>query len=199
MSNNTKARICLAIGALLVVGVITCFVLARLGDYPIAVSNNTVCRIHRRLDCIHRLYDQSDRRHGRRRRVKTKKENEMMNKLNLKANNDYEKSILKYLEENASDFLAMKINQGNKTLQSCFSYIQSMAKKKAKNGCAMIEDAVVFGWAIHYFEEDEIEAEVKVKAKATPEPKEIVKKTEKKQAKTVEKNEEQLSLFALLG
>lgn len=34
MSNNTKARICLAIGALLVVGVITCFVLARLGIIP---------------------------------------------------------------------------------------------------------------------------------------------------------------------
>lgn len=34
MSNNTKARICLAIGALLVAGVITCFVLVRLGIIP---------------------------------------------------------------------------------------------------------------------------------------------------------------------
>lgn len=34
MSNNTKAWICLAIGALLLVGVITCFVLARLGIIP---------------------------------------------------------------------------------------------------------------------------------------------------------------------
>ncbi len=91
-----------------------------------------------------------------------------MNKLNLKASNDYEKSILKYLEENASDFLAMKINQGNKTLQSCFSYIRSMAQKKAKNGCAMIEDAVVYGWAIHYFEEDDI---------AEPEEKKTKEKT----------------------
>lgn len=122
-----------------------------------------------------------------------------MNKLNLKANSDYEKAILDYLESNASDALVAKINSGKKTLQSCFDYIRGEAKKQAKDGCAMISDAVVFGWAIHYFEEDEIEAEVKVKAKATPEPKEIVKKTEKKQVKTVEKNEEQLSLFALLG
>lgn len=120
-------------------------------------------------------------------------------KLNLQAGNAYETAVLKYLEENASDALVEKINSGQKTLQSCFDYIRGEAKKQAKGGCAMISDAVVYGWAVHFFEEDEIESEVKVKAKATPEPKEIVKKTEKKQAKTVEKNEEQLSLFALLG
>ena len=81
----------------------------------------------------------------------------MMNKLNLKASNDYEKAILDYLESNASDALAEKINSGQKTLQSCFDYIRGEAKKQAKGGCAMISDAVVFGWAIHYFEEDSIE------------------------------------------
>lgn len=81
----------------------------------------------------------------------------MMNKLNLKANGDYEKAILDYLESNASDALAAKINSGQKTLQSCFDYIRGEAKKQAKGGCAMISDAVVFGWAIHYFEEDSIE------------------------------------------
>lgn len=34
MSNNTKAWICLIIGALLLVGEITCFILARLGIIP---------------------------------------------------------------------------------------------------------------------------------------------------------------------
>lgn len=120
-------------------------------------------------------------------------------KIQLTANNAYETAVLKYLEENASDALVEKINSGNKTLEQCFAYIREQAQQEAKNNCAMIEDKVVYGWAVHFFEEDEIEAEVKVKAKATPEPKEIVKKTEKKQAKTVEKNEEQLSLFALLG
>lgn len=120
-------------------------------------------------------------------------------KLNLQPGNAYETAVLKYLEENASDALAEKINNGSKTLEQCFIYIKNQARNKAQNGCAMIEDKVVYGWAVHFFEEDEIEAEVKVKAKATPEPKEIIKKTEKKQAKTVEKNEEQLSLLALLG
>lgn len=78
-------------------------------------------------------------------------------KLNLQAENAYETTVLKYLEENASDALAAKINSGQKTLQSCFDYIRGEAKKQAKGGCAMISDAVVFGWAIHYFEEDSIE------------------------------------------
>lgn len=122
-------------------------------------------------------------------------------KLNLQAGNAYETAVLKYLEENASDILVEKINSGNKTLEQCFVYIKNQAKKEAQSGCAMIEDKVVYGWAVHFFEEDEIEAEVKGKAKPIPEPKEIVKKTEtqKKPIKTVEKNEEQLSLFALLG
>lgn len=124
-----------------------------------------------------------------------------MNKLNLKANSDYERAILDYLESNASDALVEKINNGSKTLEQCFAYIRKQAQQEAKNNCAMIEDKVVYGWAVHFFEEDEIEAEVKVKTKATPEPKKIVKKTEmqKKTAKTDEKKEEQLSLFALLG
>ena len=122
-----------------------------------------------------------------------------MNKLNLKANSDYEKAILDYLESNASDALAAKINNGDKTLEQCFAYIKDQARNNAQSGCAMIEDKVVYGWAVHFFEEDDIKVKDKGKAKSTPEPKEIIKKTEKKQAKTTEKNEEQLSLFALLG
>lgn len=122
-------------------------------------------------------------------------------KIQLKANNAYETAVLKYLEENASDALAEKINSGNKTLEQCFVYIKDQAKKEAQGGCAMIEDKVVYGWAVHFFEEDDIEVKDKGKTKPIPEPKEIVKKTEtqKKPTKTVEKNEEQLSLFALLG
>ena len=120
-------------------------------------------------------------------------------KLNLQAENAYETAVLKYLEDNASDALAEKINNGNKTLAQCFAYIMGKAQKETMNNCAIMEDKVMYGWAVHFVEEDKIEAEVKVKAKAIPEPKEIIKKTEKKQAKTVEKNEEQLSLFALLG
>ena len=40
-----------------------------------------------------------------------------------------------------------------KNLTNMVNYIKSEARKKQNNGIAMIEDQVVFGWAIHYFDE----------------------------------------------
>ena len=82
-----------------------------------------------------------------------------MSAINLTAKNPNETIILNYLKENASDALVERINGGKKTLADCWKYITSEAKKKAKNGCACIEDRVVFGWAIHFFEEDDIKGE----------------------------------------
>ena len=77
-------------------------------------------------------------------------------KINLTANNANEQRVLDYLEANASDMLAEKINGGNKTLNGFFAYARCEAQKLAVNGCACVEDQTVFRWAIHYFEEDEI-------------------------------------------
>ena len=94
-------------------------------------------------------------------------------KLKLKAENANEQRVLVYLEENASDVLVEKINSGNKTLKGFFGYASGEAKKLAVNGCACIEDKTVFGWAVHYFEEEEI------KEPAMPqEPKSVIKATE---------------------
>ena len=79
--------------------------------------------------------------------------------LNLTAKGDNEKIILQYLENNVSDVLAEKINSGTKTLADCWKFITECARKEAKNGCACIRDDVVFGWAIHFFEEDSIKPE----------------------------------------
>ena len=83
-----------------------------------------------------------------------------------------EQEILKaYLEENASETLIDKINNGvkivkdgktlisKKTLDTFMSYATEEARKQAEQGakCAMVEDNVVFGWLIHYFQEDSIE------------------------------------------
>ena len=38
------------------------------------------------------------------------------------------------------------------------NYIISEARKAAVGNCACIDDTTVFGWAIHFFEEDEIKA-----------------------------------------
>ena len=92
-------------------------------------------------------------------------------KLNLEAKTKEQLRIKAYLEENASDILAGKINNGvlikkdgkillnRKTLDGFMSFASEEAKKQAEKGakCAMVEDDVVFGWAVHYFEEDSIE------------------------------------------
>ena len=82
-----------------------------------------------------------------------------------------EQELLKvYLEANASETLIDKINNGvkivkdgktlinKKTLETFMSYATEEARKQAEQGakCAMVEDNVVFGWLIHYFQEDEI-------------------------------------------
>ena len=92
-------------------------------------------------------------------------------KLNLEAKNKQEEVILAYLQANASDALAEKINNGTpltkdgktftnkKTLSGFMKYACDEARKLAEKGanCACVEDSVVFGRAIHYFEEDSIE------------------------------------------
>ena len=72
-----------------------------------------------------------------------------------------EQELLKaYLEENASETLIDKINNGvrivkdgktlisKKTLETFMSYATEEARKQAEQGakCAMVEDAIVFGW-----------------------------------------------------
>lgn len=117
-------------------------------------------------------------------------------KIQLTANNAYETAVLKYLESNASDALAAKINSGQKTLQSCFDYIRGEAKKQAKGGCAMISDAVVFGWAIHYFEEDSIKHST---AAITDTKKDEIKKAPVVENKVAKKTNDNFSIFDLMG
>lgn len=94
-----------------------------------------------------------------------------MRELNLTAQGTAQERILAYLEENASEVLAEKINNGTpiekdgkqltskKTLKGFMKYASDEAKKLSEKGAtyACIEDETVYGWAIHYFEEDSIE------------------------------------------
>ena len=94
-----------------------------------------------------------------------------MIKLNLTPQNKQEELILTYLQNNASETLADKINNGtpfekdghpllNKKTLSCFmKYACDEARKIAEKGAnsACVDDVTVYGWAIHYFEEDSIE------------------------------------------
>ena len=127
-----------------------------------------------------------------------------MNNIKLEAKNGNEGIILSYLKEFASPALVERINNGNKTLAQCWKYITSEAKKKAKNGCACIEDRTVYGWAIHFFEEDDINGEeipnephVEVSTSETPEEK--IPQPKPKKKKETAQNFEQLGFDALFG
>ncbi len=92
-------------------------------------------------------------------------------KLNLEAKTPAEQKVKAYLEQNASEVLARKINEGvkivkdgktllnKKTLAGFLKFACDEAKKQAEKGAhsACIDDAIVYGWAVHYFEEDTIE------------------------------------------
>lgn len=94
-----------------------------------------------------------------------------MSKIALETKTMQHEALKAYLEENASDVLIEKINNGvkiqkdgktlisKKTLETFMDFAEAEAKKIAEKGarCAMVEDKVVYGWLIHYFEEDSIE------------------------------------------
>ena len=137
-----------------------------------------------------------------------------MIKLNLVANGIEQKKIKEYLENNVSEILADKINNGvkitkdNKTLinkkdlNGFWRFATEEAKKQAEKNSkgAYIDDAIVYGWAIHYFEEASIEGnlynedgtEFKVASKITTTPKAQPKKELPKEEKL------QASLFDML-
>lgn len=92
-------------------------------------------------------------------------------RLNLETKSKEQELIKAYLEENASEILAEKINNGTpfekdgitfinkKTLDGFMKYASDEARKLASKGAnsACAEDKVVYGWAVNYFEEDSIE------------------------------------------
>lgn len=94
-----------------------------------------------------------------------------MPQLNLTAKTKEEQKIKAYLGANASEILAEKINNGvhiqkdgktllnRKTLAGFMKFACDEAKKQAEKGAqsACIDDDVVYGWAVHYFEEEGIE------------------------------------------
>ncbi len=94
-----------------------------------------------------------------------------MIKLNLKTETAEHEVLKEYLQENASAVLAEKIENGvkivkdgktlinKKDLAGFMKYACEEARKLATKGAtgACVKDEIVFGWLIHYFEDDSIE------------------------------------------
>lgn len=137
--------------------------------------------------------------------------------LNLKTENNEQERIKEYLENNVSETLAEKINNGvyitkddkrllsKKDLNGFWKYATDEARKistKGSNG-AYVNDDTVFGWAIHYFEEDSFEGTLYNEDGSEYKPvKTQAKQSTKTEIKTitkpVKKSEQQFSLFDLM-
>ncbi len=135
--------------------------------------------------------------------------------LNLSANGKAQELILAYLQENASETLAEKINNGTmlfkdgkrltnkKKLDGFMAFASEEAKKLAGSGArsACVEDSVVYGWAIHYFEEDSIEGTLYNEDDTEYRPLSAIRKAAAKPAPAIatpKKPEAQFSLFDLI-
>lgn len=136
-----------------------------------------------------------------------------MPKLNLETKTKEQEILKTYLEQNASDTLAEKINNGarickdgitlvnKKTLSGFMEYACKEAQKVSENGAksACIQDSVVFGWAVHYFEEDSIEGTLfNEDGTAYKPPKPAVKTTAATYTPPAPQPKPQMSLFELI-
>lgn len=130
-------------------------------------------------------------------------------RLNLEAKTKEQELVKAYLEENASEVLAEKINSGvriekdgkmlinKKTLDGFMKYASDEARKLAAKGAnsACVEDKVVYGWAVHYFEEDSIEGILYNEDGSEYKP--MPKVTDKPVVKPIKRNDRsaQISMF----
>ena len=118
-----------------------------------------------------------------------------------------ERIVAEYIDANASEVLVKKINKSNKGMSDCWSFIISQAKAKAGNNKAVgVADMEVFGWAIHYFEEDSIKKgdtpKIEAKVETTKEPIKIVKVEKKPKEEKKPKDDMlpgQMTIFELMG
>lgn len=120
-----------------------------------------------------------------------------------------DKPLLKIIEYllTREDMNEKYLNE-EKSLKQMVEFIKNSAKKQSTNGVAMVEDEVVFGWAIHYFDEtnEQLDMDSNYKEVTKNDEEENVTKIElpKKQKKELPKKQKkewvaegQLSLFDL--
>lgn len=121
----------------------------------------------------------------------------------------FETTIKNYLDNRAREdsLFAETYKKANKSIKECCRYIISRARKLGGTAVA-VDDATVYGWAVHYYDEDNIKVEassgrVEVAAPAAvvkPEPAKPAAPKRQKAKKTNHRADDslQLSLFGEL-
>ena len=78
-------------------------------------------------------------------------------------------AIKQYLDNRAAtdELFAAKYNNPKKSIQECCQYITGEAYARAEGGTAVISDEEVYGWAVHYYDEENIEIRKAPRASST--------------------------------
>lgn len=123
----------------------------------------------------------------------------MAKKETEKKESPFESIIRGYLETMAAQdpLFAETYKKPNKSVAECCKYIKQEAQKLKDGNVAIVENDTVYGWAVHYYDEDDIKVE------STPAAKVIAsaQKTAPKPAKPAEPKKpeaRQLSIFDFL-
>lgn len=114
----------------------------------------------------------------------------------LEINDNNISKIFEYLKTRKD--LYEKFNNEEKSIKEMYKYICDKARTHAKNNVAMIDDKVVYLWAITYFNKSNKELGIKQEKVILPTPTEVIKKMEKKETKKDEEKkheENQISMF----
>ena len=74
----------------------------------------------------------------------------------MKGTNHFKRTIQMYLEQRAAEdaLFAKKYENPTKTLDGCVTYILNYVQK---SGCNGFSDSEIYGRAVHFYDEDEIE------------------------------------------
>ena len=112
----------------------------------------------------------------------------------------YKSAIIGYLRERCKTdtYLAEACKKENKSLDGCIKYITEQARKKAENNVAVIPDAEVYDWAVHYILEDSLTVKAEKKSEEKPAAK-SVESPEKEKPVSVKKSKKTIAEEAQLS
>ena len=73
----------------------------------------------------------------------------------MKTSSAFKETIKNYLDKRAQkdELFAETYKKENKNIDECCAYVMQCAQK---GGCAGYADEEVFGWAVHYYDEDDL-------------------------------------------
>lgn len=104
--------------------------------------------------------------------------------------NPFEQAIKTYLDKRAQDdpLFAASYAKPKKSIQECARYCMQEARKLVKDNVAVVDNATVYGWAVHYYDEDNIKVTgnySQVHAEVSHTPKVELTEQEKAEAKKI--------------